>query len=240
MTKLTRFILFFLLPLFGTCIIAIILTGVVGDVYDLLHGLEWKSFAKRIQWESILAGVLGLAGGIFVVKASRDQIEAVEKSTNETLRQNKIHHADARTSVLRLALDMSIDNHEWAKVRINGLEHHKSETTEGVYSVEKSDIWKKALFNVNQDLAVRCAYAGEILKAHGVTSFTYSIHTAISRLCSAASIDAYVTWPANPNIPTEHHNLTIKRLREVSDRSAQAKTYIDFEISRVCRECGLE
>lgn len=240
MTKLTKFILFFLLPVFSTCILAIILTGLAGDIYNLLHGLKWISFAKHIQWESILAGVLGLAGGIFVVKASHDQIAAVEKSTNETLRQNKIHHADARTSVLRVALDMSIDNHDWAKTCINVLERQENEMTEGVYSVEKSDIWKKTLFTVNQELIGRCSYASDILKAHGVTSFNYPIHTAISRLCSAVSIDGHATWQSNSPIPTEHHNLTMKRLREVSDRSAQAKTYIEFEISRVCRECGLE
>ncbi|BDW96313.1 hypothetical protein MACH10_19980 [Thalassospira tepidiphila] len=225
---------------FCAVVIALIAIGIGGDIYDLNHGLWWISFAKQIQWESILAGVLGLAGGIFVLTASRAQIAAIEKSTDETLRQSKIHHADARTSVLRLAMDMSTDNHEWAKTRINILEHHQNETTEGVYSSEKSAAWGKALFNVNQELLVRCLYAGDMLKAHGVTSFNYPIHTAISLLCNAVSIDADVMLPANPRIPNEHHTVTMKRLREVSDRSAQAKTYIDFEISRVCRECGLE
>ncbi len=38
-----------------------------------------SSFAKRIQWESILAGALGLAGGLLVIESGREQIASNEK-----------------------------------------------------------------------------------------------------------------------------------------------------------------
>jgi hypothetical protein len=76
MNKLPKSVLSAFFIAFCVIVIPPVAIGIGGDVYDLNHGLWWNSFAKRIPWESIFAGALGLAGGLFVIYSTRQQIAA--------------------------------------------------------------------------------------------------------------------------------------------------------------------
>ncbi len=223
MTNLPKTLLILLIVAFGIFVVPPILIGIWGDIYDLNHGLRWISFAKRIQWESILAGALGLSAGVFVICTTRAQIKAMKESTERTITQAQRHHIDLKNTPLQLAHDMADDFHNWSNKKIAFLEDLREQHLSGTIPIAK---FTAAISRASNGVQTRCAYAQEVHDAHVTTAFNYQVGKAISFLAQSARI-RHAADGAGPakGLPAEYF-VTHNRLIEVRARAATARTDI--------------
>tara|TARA_R110001583_G_scaffold79449_2_gene214584 strand:- start:1893 stop:2369 length:477 start_codon:yes stop_codon:yes gene_type:complete len=63
----------------------------------------------KFQWETVLAGTLGLCGGIFVIMSTRQQVAAMRETANDSLAQSNLHEARKKIFPQRKTLDLIED-----------------------------------------------------------------------------------------------------------------------------------
>ncbi|KZB64592.1 hypothetical protein AUP42_01470 [Thalassospira lucentensis] len=226
MNKLPKPVLVAIVIAFCIFVIAPITIGITGDVYDLNHGLLWISFAKRIQWESILAGALGLAGGLFVIY-----------STRQTLRQAKLHRADDLNGPLQLARDAVDDLWTWSNTTIDHLEGLFEQVESGHQELKKLN---SAIDNAYVKAADRARHISSICKEHKTKALSFELY---SRLEMVAVLDGM--RPRDPGgQPEGDHYIRYRKnrefLQEARTRSAGARTAIDQQIKVNLIRCGVD
>lgn len=221
---------------FCALVLGPIAIGFGGDIYDLNHGLLWTSFAKRLQWESILAGALGLAGGVFVIYSTRKQIEATEQATQETLQQAKLHRADELNAPLQLARDVVDETHTWANDTIEHIDGLLD--TLRAPSTDARNL-QKACMNAKANIIQRCKYIDQIAATHQTTSFSFEVTSRLRLLVATQNIKRTAAiHNRHPGI-RDDERITYQMLIETRTRSAGARTEIDRQMVKVRERCGV-
>lgn len=106
------------------------------EILSAMPGSPWNEL-RDFQWESIVAGALGLMGGIFVITSSRAQIRAMEISTDKTINLAKNHHADELNAPLQLAYDIVDDLCNWSNNTLDHLEGIQEQVAAGTCNIKK-------------------------------------------------------------------------------------------------------
>lgn len=243
MITLPKPILVLMILAFILVVISPVLLGITGAIYELYHGLQWISFAKRIQWESILAGVLGLFAGLFVIYSTRAQIEAAKAETEITLDQARRHRADDATAVLQLVNDVSERLNLWATERLEMIETLRAHAIQENSNQSAISSWNNALASTYNKLGERCEYVEKLLTSHQTTHFTFEISRALLRVSRAhvrkvREDESLLPWDE----PTQEqlHQNTMQILTEARNSSAQARTEINRQIKHINERCGIK
>ncbi len=223
---------------FCVFVIAPIAIGIGGDIYDLNHRLWWISFAKRIQWESILAGALGLLAGLFVIYSTQVQIAAAKENAANTLQQAKLHRADQINAPLQLALDVSAEVQEWCSKKIELLETNRALFDEFRPATEEN--LQQLLDRTYRDLLRRCQVVQNINDAHNTTTFNYAVNNALKELS-----DSYDFYTEGEQTQPEYavlynYNIIRDKLIEGRSRSVIASNHIREQMKVIKARCGLE
>lgn len=210
---------------FCALVIAPIVIGIGGNIYGLNQGLLWSSFATRIQWESILAGALGLSGGIFVIV-----------STQQTLRQAKLHRADDLNGPLQLAHDAADDLWTWSTATLEHLVELQKQVESGLQGIKKLN---SAIDRVNLKCSDRAAHIGSICTQHKTTILSFEVY---SRLEFVANL--YGMRMRDPGgKPAGDQYIRYRKahayLVEAQTRSAGARTEIKRQIVENLERCGV-
>ena len=186
----------------------------------------WKGF----QWESIVAGVLGLAAGIFVIHSTRVQID----STLATLDQARQHRADEQSAPLYLVLDFTEETRRWANEKIAEIEAAAEEVTNAQRTTQS--VHDLATQHQNE-IKVRCEMARRILAAHDTTTFNFEVNMSMSALIASETLKD-TDHRLNQVITRAVHD-TYGRLVELRTRSSSVNTKAKRQIDAIKERCGV-
>jgi len=216
-------------------VITLIFIGIGGDIYDLNHGLSWISLAKRIQWESILAGALGLAGGLFVIHSTRQQIAAAKEAALEASKQVNTRRADEANAPLELAMYAVSDFGRWISQKRKVVD---SANFQLQVNNHMDTNLPQVLDGIKAEFAHRCDHIAMINQTHAVTRFNYEVYTALMRLAGCnETAKPYSTWfddEGMTGILNEH----VRRLQEAAESVNAATKYIENQIETTRSQLG--
>ncbi|UKV12766.1 hypothetical protein L6172_11905 [Thalassospiraceae bacterium SW-3-3] len=188
------------------------------------------------QWETVLAGALGLTGGIFVITSSREQIRAMQEETEKTLSQAKLHRADEISAALYLARDAAADIHTWANGKVDFFEGLRAQVNSGTL---RTNALESAVNLAFSELKERCIHIGKIVDAHQMNSFNYNVTASLKKLEDTFRI-ANKPEETPENIKINHHILVDwDRITHSRPAATAAITEIDRQITHIRERCSI-
>ncbi|MDP2697305.1 hypothetical protein [Thalassospira sp.] len=221
-------------------IVFVVALPVIGGLVDHACRTSCGQFCnvwQDLQWESFVAGAFGLMGGIFVIVSARDQIKTMRETTEETVRQARLHRADEACAPLILGREVIDKFRFWAAERIVFLEEIKEQYDSGLAD---GKIISLALDRSQNGLSQRCEHIKKILDTHTTTTFNYEVSAALELLSKSTNFadTSSPTFVVNTNILTRFH-VIIDRLVQARSCSISAGGMIDAQIEAIRDRCGV-
>ncbi|OSQ30138.1 hypothetical protein [Thalassospira sp. MCCC 1A03138] len=226
----------------GIALVSIVLVAAVCSVLLFIDSTcsPLASEACRLwigfQWETVLAGALGLTGGIFVITSSREQIRAMQEETEKTLSQAKLHRADEISAALYLARDAAADIHTWADDKVDFFEGLREQVRRGQLRPERLN---GTVFAASAELTERCDHIKKIVTTHQMHSLDYKVTAQLVKLAKSVSIVTKPdSVPEDRKIPYD----TLchwQKIAESRPAAAAAIKEIDRQIAHIRERCGI-
>lgn len=164
--------------------IAMVIFGIWGDLYVTHEDNRLAYIVANVQWESIAAGLLGLSGGLFVIFATQRQIAVMRETTNRTIRQANMHRTDAQCWPLENTKHVI---EETSKEFTSAIQDLENERHKGLDSHDINELAVET-YNAAMVLNTGCVHLQRILDTHGVTSFGFKTHKAISNIVASETV----------------------------------------------------
>ncbi|NIZ02549.1 hypothetical protein [Thalassospira lucentensis] len=198
------------------------------------HCVVWRGF----EWESILAGALGLMGGIFVITSSRAQIAAMQETADRSLRQAKLHRADEASTPLELAREVAVNFQAWAEYKLSCIDELEQNHMSTPMRLSLGD---NLYGETHQMLVQRCDHVTKIVNAHAMTSFNFEVSKALTQLADSKGFVCKPATPTPANNPITDDMVKLKhKLNEARESANLSSECILAQIGLIYDRCGVD
>ncbi|PKR54428.1 hypothetical protein [Thalassospira marina] len=148
--------------------IAIFATGMTVNISECSADRWICNYFNRIEWEALCAGLFGLAGGLIVIIAARQQIETMNS-----------HQADQVNQPLEVTLSVTKSAREQAQSLIAALTKAETSIADESNTGGKLIDLEGDIYDIAQTFMHTCDHLEKLLEYHGVKSFDFSTYNAI-------------------------------------------------------------
>ncbi|PKR54430.1 hypothetical protein COO20_09885 [Thalassospira marina] len=199
------------------------------------YGSAFCTYFKNLEWESLCAGLFGLAGGLAVIAVSKEQIKAQVDVSAKQIATMNVHKADELCRPLEFTNSTLIQAQHKLRGIQSGLQKAIIIDPRIPIAHPLMGTWLRVLKKGREDFAQEMEHIAKLLEAHGATNLNYqTFQNASAAIGQAKSLKSWPTGFDIERLRTETQKF-IQTIEIASENCRKAQASLDKQISETRR-----